>query len=99
MVPGKGRQPYCTSSIGHEIEECPDKWYDAAISCNAVSNGTHPMLTNTIANVSALETPKSRVLRLEVDRALDLSEIAARQVRRTTEEIRKRRSDRGEDDL
>ena len=57
------------------------------------------MLTNTIANVSALETPKSRVLRLEVDRALDLSEIAARQVRRTTEEIRKRRSDRGEDDL
>ena len=99
MVLGKGRQAYCTSSIRHKIEERPNKWNDATIGCDAIGDRTHPMFTDTIANVSALVTPKSCVLRLEINRTLDFSEIAARQVCRAAEEIWKHRSDCGESDL
>jgi hypothetical protein len=98
-VSRKGREAYCTRSIGHKVKECPDKWDDASICCDSISNRTHAVLTDTVANVSALVIPQPCVLRLEVNHALDSSEIAARQVRGTTEEIWKCRSDCGEDNL
>jgi hypothetical protein len=98
-VSGEGREAYCTSGIRHKVEERPDKWDDASICCDSISNRTHAVLTDTVANVSALVTSQACVLRLEVNRALDLSEITARQVRGTTEEIRKCRSDCGENNL
>lgn len=99
LVLGKGSQANRTSGIGHKVEERPDKWYDATVCCDAISNCTHSVLADSIADVSALVTPKLCVLRLEVDGALDLSKVAASQVRRSTKEFWKCRGDRREDDL
>lgn len=96
---GKGSQSNRTRRIRHKVEERPDKRYDATVGRDAISNCTHPVLSDAKANVSAFVTAKPCVLRLEVEGALDLSEIAARQVRRTTNEVWKGRSDRCEDDL
>ena len=96
---GKGRQANRTGCIRHKVKERPNKRYDATVGREAISNCTHPVLSDAKTNVSALVTAKPCVLRLEVDGALDLSKVAPRQVRRATNEVRKGRSDRCEGDL
>ena len=89
--------PWKSNSTIHH--ECSDEWHNTTIGMQPISNGTHTMLTNTISDVRASVSSESSAGWLEVDSTLNLGQVTACQIGRTTHEIGERWRDRRENKL
>ena len=72
---------------------------DTTICSETVGDGTHTVLTDTIADVSTSVRTEASAGVLEIGGVLDLGQVAASKIGGATKQLRKDRSNGGEDDL
>jgi hypothetical protein len=83
----------------HEVEEGSSKGDDGTVSVKTVHDGSHGVLPDTVSDVSTRVVAEAGLRSLEVDGLLPSGEVGSSQVGRSTDELRKRGSERLEDDL
>ena len=99
LVLAQGGQADGTSRIRHEVHKRGDEGDDTTIRMKTVGDGAHAVLADTVPDVRALVAAEARARGLEVLRALDLRQVAARQIGRPAEKLGERGRDGGQDDL
>ena len=80
-------------------QEGANEGNETTVRSKTVSNRTHSVLTDTITNVRTGISAKTGTWWLEVDGALNTSQVTASQVRRATHEFGENRGGGGEDNL
>ena len=88
-----------TGSVGDEVEEGTSIRQDGTVGSEAVEDGTHAVLADTVTDVAAAVVAEPGGGRLEVDGVLPSSEVGASEIGRTTKELGDDLVDLGEDDL
>lgn len=96
---GEGRQTHSTGGVRHEVEESTTVRQDGAVGGETVHDGTHTVLTDTVADVTARVVTETVGLGLEVDGLLPAGQVGAGQIGGTTEELRQDALNLGQDSL
>lgn len=85
--PRQGRETDSSGSVGDEVEESTAIRQDSAVGSETVHDGTHGVLTDTVADISASVVTETGGLGLEVNSALPASQVGTSQISRATEEL------------
>ena len=80
-------------------QESGNEGDDGTVCCQSIGNSTHSVFTDTIPDVCARVCSKTSVRWLEVDRFLNLGQVTARQIRRSTNKIWQAGDDGSEDNF
>ena len=80
-------------------QEGGDERNDTAIGVEAIGNSTHAVLTNTVADVAASVCAKTGAGGLEVNRTLNLGQVATSQIGGSTNKVGQGRDDGRKHDL
>lgn len=84
---GQSRETDGTGSIGDKVEESTAVRQNGAVGSKAVHDGTHGVLTNTIADVSTRVVSEASGFGLEVNSLLPAGQVGASQVCGATKEL------------
>lgn len=95
----EGRQTDGTSAIGDEVEEGTGVRQDGAVGGETVHDGTHGVLTDTIADIAAGVVTEAVGLWLEVNSVLPAGKVGTSQVGRATKELGDSSLNLGQDSL
>lgn len=95
----EGRKTDGTGGVGDEVEESTAIGDDGTVGRKTVHDGTHGMLTDTIADVTTSVVAEASRRVLEVDSTLPPGEVGAGKIGRSTNELGKDRLDLGEHNL
>lgn len=95
----QSRQTDGTSSVRNEVEESATIRQDGTIGGETVHDGSHAVLTDTVADVSTSVISQTGSLGLEVDSGLPASQVGTSQISGTTKELRQGRLDLAQDSL
>lgn len=85
---GQSRETDSTSTIGDKVQEGTAVRQDSTVSGETIHDGSHTMLTDTVADISTRIVSEPSSLGLEVNRGLPTGQVGASQISRTTEELR-----------
>lgn len=96
---GEGGQTKSTSGIGDEVEESTTGGDDGAVGSKTVHNGSHGVLTHTVADVATGPLTNAVDGGLEVDGVLPAGVVGAGQISGTGQELRDNIVDLLEDSL
>lgn len=86
-------------SVCQTYQESCDKWNDTTVGVETIGDGTHSVFTNTVTDIGTSICAQTSVGWLEVDTRLDLGQVTACQISRTTDEIGEGWDDGSEDNL
>jgi hypothetical protein len=97
--PGKGGQTDGTGSVGDEVEESARVWQNGTVSGKTVHDGTHGVLTDTVADIATSVVTEAGGGGLEVNSLLPAGKVGASQVSGTTEQLGNDALDLGQNSL
>lgn len=95
----QGRQTDGTGSVRDEVQESTTVGDQGAVGSQTVHDGTHTVLTDTVAEVTARVVAQASRRGLEVNGALPPGQVGASQIGRATNELRDGLLDLAEDNL
>lgn len=84
----QSRQTDGTRGVRDEVQESTTGGDDSAVDSQTVHDGSHSVLTHTVADVAAGPVANAVLRGLEVDGVLPAGVVGARQVRRAREKLR-----------
>jgi hypothetical protein len=88
-----------TGSIGNEVQESTTSGDDGTVSCETIHDGTHGVLTDTVAEVTTAPLTNAVLRGLEVNSSLPASVVGSSQISGTGEKLRKNTVDLLQDSL
>ncbi|ROV88950.1 hypothetical protein VPNG_10195 [Cytospora leucostoma] len=86
-VLGERGQTHGTGGVGDEVEESTTVGDDGAVGGETVEDGTHSVLTDTVADVTSTVVAQTGGRGLEVDSLLPPGEVGASQICGTTNQL------------
>ena len=84
---GQGRQTDGTGGVRHEVQESTASGDDGAVGSQTVHDGSHGVLTHTVAEVAAGPLANAQLGGLEVDGVLPAGVVGASQVSRARQQL------------
>jgi hypothetical protein len=84
---GQSRQTDGTGSVGDEVQEGTTSGDDGTVGSQTIHDGSHGVLTDTVAEVAARPLTNAKVRRLEVDGVLPASVVGASQISRSGKQL------------
>jgi len=85
----EGRQAEGTGGVGDEVQESTTSGDDGAVGSKTVHDGSHGVLTHTVADVATGPLTDAKVRRLEVDSVLPAGVVRASQIGGTRDQLGK----------
>lgn len=84
---GQGRQTEGTGSVGDEVQEGTTGGDDGTVGSQTVHDGSHGVLTDTVAEVATRPLTNAKLRGLEVDGVLPAGVVGASQISRSGEQL------------